>query len=63
MVDPRVFVSFDFDHNETEKNIIYWSIEKFKKRHFLFKTGLRSRLCLSHNGRLLLKKRSIYVIY
>jgi hypothetical protein len=34
MVDPRVFVSFDFDHNETEKNIIYWSIEKFKNAIF-----------------------------
>jgi hypothetical protein len=62
MVDHRVFVSFDFDHNETEKYCLLVNRE-IQKRYFLFKTGLRSRLCLSHNGRLLLKKRSIYVIY
>jgi hypothetical protein len=35
--------------------VVCWSIEKFKNAIFLFKTGLRSRLCLSLNGRALLK--------
>ena len=33
MVDPRVFVSFDFDHNETEKYCLLVNRE-IQKRHF-----------------------------
>jgi len=31
MADPRAFIRFDFDHNETEKKPVCRTIQKFKR--------------------------------
>ena len=38
MADPRAFVSFDFDHDETAKNTVCWASEEFEDP--LFNTRL-----------------------
>ena len=42
MADPRAFVSFDFDHDETAKNTVCWASEEFEDPLFnwaLFASG------------------------
>ena len=49
MADPRSFISFDFDHNETEKNLFVGQ-SKNSKTPFSIQDWLPNRRCLSQSG-------------
>ena len=51
MADPRAFISFDFDHNETEKTLFVGQ-SKNSKTPFSIKIGQRNHQCPKVNGRL-----------